>query len=634
MCPNHPEHAVDRKLLPPEFGITDRMLLWDKHAPKEISENAIKLGFLRKLHRTNPPHRLKRKMDVRKDRKVRVPASIKAHYRYPPKALPQSRAGSHAGVGFDGAVVDEEESGRRLAAMKAEQRKTVENKEKWLREMISKQTAENATRDGDACIQEDRGNEEDNHLSTKETDEKQLSKEADEKLISMEVEESAEDKRETSLPRDSTTPPTSSPQPASTQNQTSALASETEKASSQVSAESLPSSSTEEPAKLDPPPEVSEVPHSLGGADVFKDLPSLVSINDLISEQKSEMENKNQDSSTSKKTDVTKDPEICDDSISSAVKTEMPEAMQTEESTEQTPLSDDDAKTDASLVVVTTELDLTLRLNALDRHLVEYLALDRLRQLMVPREDCSDDKEIVSRCRKDTSDRLPPSYPTDRDPIALFTVCEFDSRFASPDEDDDVIPMFANTFSVGTNADCDVALSDYVDPRSPCFSRFSSRHLVVFRDKYAGVFELLNYGAEGVVVDNVYYGCDVGANRNRRDKKGAMTQDAVVLKDPDVKERVGRGRKRKETQAKKQFDELTALKNHNRKAGRKKENIATSKEEAEEEKKKMLDRKCECGRPLPGVGQTTSGWEGSAVLYHGSVIQIGCFTLVFSVFQS
>merc|ERR1719259_617272 len=113
---------------------------------------------------------------------------------------------------------------------------------------------------------------------------------------------------------------------------------------------------------------------------------------------------------------------------------------------------------------------------------------------MVPQEEEEADDRLKKeqendypRCRGiPAADRPLPAYPVDRDPLALFTVCEFDARFSSSnDDDDDVIPMFADSFSVGTSADCDVVLSDYVDPRSPCFRRFSARHLVVFRDKYA-----------------------------------------------------------------------------------------------------------------------------------------------------
>jgi hypothetical protein len=79
MCPNHPEHTIDRRLLPEEFGISDRMLLWDKYAPREISEHSIKMGFLRNLQRPKPPFRLQRKVDLR-PKKVKVPASIKGEF--------------------------------------------------------------------------------------------------------------------------------------------------------------------------------------------------------------------------------------------------------------------------------------------------------------------------------------------------------------------------------------------------------------------------------------------------------------------------------------------------------------------------------------------------------------------------
>jgi hypothetical protein len=63
------------------------------------------------------------------------------------------------------------------------------------------------------------------------------------------------------------------------------------------------------------------------------------------------------------------------------------------------------------------------------------------------------------------------------------------------------------------SADSDLVLSDFVSARTACFSRLAPRHAVIFFDRYAGLFELLNYGADGVVVDNVFYGCDIGDKR-------------------------------------------------------------------------------------------------------------------------
>lgn len=41
---------------------------------------------------------------------------------------------------------------------------------------------------------------------------------------------------------------------------------------------------------------------------------------------------------------------------------------------------------------------------------------------------------------------------------------------------------------------------------------------------------------------------------------------------------------------------------------------------------------CQCGAvPQGGNGDLTAGWEGTAVLNHGSLIKFGCITFVFSI---
>ena len=650
MCPNHPEHIVDQRLLPPEFGITDRMVLWDKHAPKDISESSVKLGFLRKLHRKDPPYRLKRKVDLRKGRKVKVPSSIKAHYRYPPNALPQSRLKACLGgdVDVDGSGAD---SLRRktIAAMKEKQSKVVEDKERWLREMIAKAT------------NVDDGEEKENVEKTTTTEATRMD---DDGIASV----ASAEKEEERIP---------------TEGENPEVGSESNAIPITIGI-SAPTSVTPVPTPAAASPAVLEKLGAAENSTDYKDLPSLVPLTDMTSESKGEAEEGNAAESIpsedfSEKSNTASSPSrgsaaanAPNDNIKAETSVQgvpvlpalplvvesVSEKPTTTTTTTLTVTSSEPISTLAqkhsgqpSAVVVTTELDLTLRLNALDRHLVEYLALDRLRQLMIP-EELEGQKEeeeepwstTKTRSRRPSADRLPPTYPTDRDPIALLSVCEFDDRPTNDvDEDDAVIPMFSNTFTIGTNADCDVDFSDFVDPRSPCYSRFSPRHVVIFYDKYTGLFELLNYGVEGAVVDGVYYGCDVDANRNRRDKKGggAGTTTTTTTMGKEVvdvvevaKEKGGRGRKRKDTQTKKQQNPLSTLIAAATAANKKGKKESALVKEEEDEEERAMDRRCECGRTLPRGGQTKSGWEGSAVLYHGSVIQIGCFTLVFSVFET
>lgn len=608
MCPNHPEHIVDQRLLPTEFGISERMVLWEKHAPKDISESAVKLGFLRKVHRTDPPYRLKRKVDLRKGKKVIVPSSIKAHYRYPPKALPQSLVAHHSAL-----RIEDGNEGRRTAmAMEKKQQKMVEDKEKWLREMISNQVKGNASTTTIAyTTSQDALDEAPEDAETKNS--------GKEVVTRSQVKEPELASSITKIP---------------TEKNESVSSTEVKTAPS-TEAEGIVLESNADEAY-----------------DCFKDLPSLVPINDL------NLEHKDVTGETQKGICCGDNKTLTEDiSCGAVLKKVSPDkplvdvvdkvGVQAESSsgrvcTSFTAQSSSTtnipfchinrASLKPSAVVATTELDLAMRLNALDRHLVEYLALDRLRELMVPhkdqKEEVDEEENFKRRSRRNFEERRPVTYPTDRVPIALFSVCEFDDPLSSTYDDDDVFPMFSNTFSVGTNDDCDFVLSDYVDPRSPCYARFSPRHLVVFFDKYAGLFELLNYGAEGVVVDNVYYGFDVDANRNRKDKwnGGVSGKGISTVQDVEVKEGRGRGRKRKDTRAKKDLNSaLASLK----KGGKNKETLVSKREE-----EKTINRCCQCGRSLPTAGQTTNGWEGSAVIYHGSVIQIGCFTLVFSSFES
>ena len=144
-------------------------------------------------------------------------------------------------------------------------------------------------------------------------------------------------------------------------------------------------------------------------------------------------------------------------------------------------------------------------------------------------------------------------------------------------------------------------------------------------------------------MDNVYYGCDVDANRNRKwtgnDVGVGGNRGIFPVQEEEVKEGRGRGRRRKETRVKREMVELNSAmasmkKGRGAGGGAAAAATAASKKRKTLKEEARIERRCGCGRSLPMAGQTTNGWEGSAVLYHGSVIQIGCFTLVFSLFKS
>ncbi|KAK3871172.1 hypothetical protein Pcinc_023666 [Petrolisthes cinctipes] len=85
MCPNHPEHFVDSTLLT-SHSLTERVKLWDKFSTP-MDQDAVRLRFFQKCHRTNPPFRYKVKRVLRS--RIRVPQAVKNQYSDPPDLLPK-----------------------------------------------------------------------------------------------------------------------------------------------------------------------------------------------------------------------------------------------------------------------------------------------------------------------------------------------------------------------------------------------------------------------------------------------------------------------------------------------------------------------------------------------------------------
>ncbi|KAG1705474.1 PHD finger protein 12 [Nymphon striatum] len=85
MCPAHPEHIIDQKLLM-SASLSERIKLRNEFAGP-ISQDAIKLQFLKKIQRKNPPFRYKRTLPTRT--RVKVPNAIKELYKNPPPLLPR-----------------------------------------------------------------------------------------------------------------------------------------------------------------------------------------------------------------------------------------------------------------------------------------------------------------------------------------------------------------------------------------------------------------------------------------------------------------------------------------------------------------------------------------------------------------
>ncbi|CAG9862625.1 unnamed protein product [Phyllotreta striolata] len=87
MCPLHVEHCLDSNLLT-SVSATERVKLWDKFGGP-VDQDAVKLQFFRKVHRKNPPFRIKTALPPRNT--VIVPDMVKYHYKKPVNLLPSLR---------------------------------------------------------------------------------------------------------------------------------------------------------------------------------------------------------------------------------------------------------------------------------------------------------------------------------------------------------------------------------------------------------------------------------------------------------------------------------------------------------------------------------------------------------------
>lgn len=86
MCPNHPEPTLEQKLLT-SLSLTERVKLLDKFSG-HLSQDSVKMEFLKKVHKINPPYRCKEfKSEMIR---VVVPNAIKEFYKNPPSLLPKS----------------------------------------------------------------------------------------------------------------------------------------------------------------------------------------------------------------------------------------------------------------------------------------------------------------------------------------------------------------------------------------------------------------------------------------------------------------------------------------------------------------------------------------------------------------
>ncbi|XP_017891291.1 PHD finger protein 12 isoform X3 [Ceratina calcarata] len=211
----------------------------------------------------------------------------------------------------------------------------------------------------------------------------------------------------------------------------------------------------------------------------------------------------------------------------------------------------------------------------LERPVLEALALQRLEQILDPDGENYDTIDCQTMAR-----------------AALFSLNHKPKPPAF---------MVHKTLTIGSGPNCDLILSDYGN----C-SFTSSKHAIIFFDESTKRYELLNYSEYGTVVDNVLYSCNYTAG----------------IVGTEVKEEADE----KTQAASKEVETTDAVRSIIKER-------TLSREQAEETRVS-----CKCNKLTKHKAKNTDrleeGWEGSAIVAHGSTLSFGCLIFVFNTINA
>ncbi|GFS49313.1 PHD finger protein 12 [Nephila pilipes] len=219
-----------------------------------------------------------------------------------------------------------------------------------------------------------------------------------------------------------------------------------------------------------------------------------------------------------------------------------------------------------------------LELTKLDEKLLHILAYQRLQQLFPKKKF----KSGVEKINGDSSCDVPVEVR------GRAIICPVDKRGLP-------VPMCYRSLHLGMGADMDVCFSNY----GHC-NFLSAKHASIFYDEITKRYELINYSYFGTTVDNVLYSSDVSEKHRLQPPPNSLS--AAV-----------------------------------RKLARSTSRMADLPSPTPPIQKPMVSARgkqhcypCKCKTFNSNLVENT-GWEGTALLHHGSYIQCGCLQFVFSI---
>ncbi|XP_063151140.1 PHD finger protein 12 isoform X2 [Candoia aspera] len=230
-----------------------------------------------------------------------------------------------------------------------------------------------------------------------------------------------------------------------------------------------------------------------------------------------------------------------------------------------------------------------IEIGMLDEKLIKFLALQRIHQLFASR----------AQPLADNAGSRPPSSASS--PVGGQRK-EVQARavFYPLLGTGSAVSMCYRTLYIGTGADMDVCLTDY----GHC-NYVSGRHACIFYDENTKHYELLNYSEHGTTVDNVLYSCDFS------EKTALVPPSSLVAK---VQHVLKRHKSRKPPEEEPPPSEEAAA--------------VAMRAQAQGQARPP----CSCRASSSSlIGGSGAGWEGTALLHHGSYIKLGCLQFVFSI---
>ncbi|CAJ1065940.1 PHD finger protein 12 isoform X1 [Xyrichtys novacula] len=608
MCPNHVEHLV---LNQRSLSLSSRCQLFDQFQDR-MSQHAVKLDFLRRVHRQNAPNRRTTRQHSKKS--IKVPDSIKSQYQNPPPLLLPARMRQ---LELVCSGVPDHQSSKHLTT-EAEQKE-------WLKDVIALQCS----------IMR--------HLSTKQKASSTLPSEWSSEQKSKSCVTLEDVKSKASIGRTSSPEPCSKPcsTPDDTLSELAVCKCSTTFCQN-CRKPNGPLTEEHQPPKANGPVDCNCSSDSCRQGELHRlkpsttpsdsspasGLPNHIRAETVKKEPESTTETCAQKISPTAPTiwphggqrnhrsqmELQEESREEKPSITSSALSEMPPRGSTEQDKNKLGAASltPDIRTSTgsglmdsllpSALSSITNLSTCMKegkdegggieLEKLDAEMIKLLAWQRIQQLFPP--------------------KVSPSTPTP--PPALNSAVK--SPLSSLDSQKKVqaravfypltgkggaVSMCYRTLYIGSGADMDVCLTNY----GHC-NYISGKHACIFYDENTKHYELLNYSEHGTTVDNVLYSCDFSEKASLSPPSGLVAKVQGIIR---------RSKKREDDEGPSSAVGLLP-------AG----GVMSSQPQG------GVEPSCSCKASSSSlIGGSGAGWEGTALLHHGSYIKLGCLQFVFSI---